>query len=51
MIEASTWEQRPSLADVEAAVRTLIRWAGEDTAELLATTFEESSEFGAYAVA
>lgn len=23
-------EQRPSLADVEAAVRTLIRWAGED---------------------
>lgn len=25
-----TWEQRPELADVEAAVRTLIRWAGED---------------------
>lgn len=30
MSEASTLEQRPSLAEVEAAVRTLIRWAGED---------------------
>ncbi|MDZ4281868.1 MAG: GTP cyclohydrolase I FolE [Hydrogenophaga sp.] len=30
MSTLDTWEQRPELADVEAAVRTLIRWAGED---------------------
>lgn len=30
MNAVDTWEAPPSLADVEAAVRTLIRWAGED---------------------
>ena len=33
--------QKPGRAEVEAAVRTIIRWTGEDPADYLQRTFEE----------